>query len=202
MKTRFLILSTLLLGLVLIQSCSNDSSKEVTEDPVSEEDSFEGIPYDELSRHEELWDEVCTPLEVDELEAFSFEEDIARMQIVKYSFERPPGGTPIIEGGEMVGKLGFDYFSEIVELDRTEIDSLKMILQSYQNETSLISMADCYFPRHCIHFFDENDDVIAYLELCLECWSYRTNRSELKLNCDAQLIELGRFIDRHGLPRK
>ncbi|MDV6170017.1 hypothetical protein R1T16_16380 [Flavobacterium sp. DG1-102-2] len=66
------------------------------------------------------------------------------------------------------------YFStEEIELAKEDVDKLSNILVNYKlrkiPKGGLAAGANCYTPRNSILFFDENDKIFCYYEICFEC---------------------------------
>lgn len=61
--------------------------------------------------------------------------------------------------------------------NRTEISDPSTLkqLQILLNDTSEASMTnECYIPRHGIAWYNSNNDLEAFLEICFECQGYKT----------------------------
>lgn len=94
-------------------------------------------------------------------------------------------GTPEnhVEYEEFESAIRFDRITKGVNerkfLNSVLVDSSSIkdiILLYYQKNMDSIqnySVGACYFPRHGVVFYDINDEIIAYLEVCFECT--RTN---------------------------
>lgn len=56
-------------------------------------------------------------------------------------------------------------------LSLLEIQQLVNIMHNTCSKyfAGLFSESGCYFPRNAVLFYDENDKIFAYLELCFEC---------------------------------
>lgn len=62
----------------------------------------------------------------------------------------------------------------------------------------------CYFPRNAIIFFDENNRVIDYVEICFQCRKVNVSKSFLKTEqlCSYLYLELESFFNSLGLKTK
>ena len=103
-----------------------------------------------------------------------------------------PVGQDLIKYMESI-KLGKDIFSpnlyeEIATLTPQQINHLTDIIFNYSHkkEPYAIAQAGCYMPRNVIFFMDENNIIIAWLELCFGCDNYRTSDKKLTIGeyCD------------------
>ncbi len=59
------------------------------------------------------------------------------------------------------------YLKNRIVLTQSQIKKLKKRLSSCKS--SIHEVAKCYMPRHAIIFYDENDYVFGYIELCFDC---------------------------------
>lgn len=84
------------------------------------------------------------------------------------SFNSKLGKTPIQNDTIITSKT-----FEIKTLSEKQIDQLTDILYNYNysKKTNLISFTEtgCYAPRHAIVFCNNSNQVISYIEICLEC---------------------------------
>ena len=80
--------------------------------------------------------------------------------------------------------------------DKGQISQLAMVL----NDTSTTNMAlECYEPRHGIAWYNKNDNIEAFLEICFECNNYKTwgNISINGQKSAAWFKRLERAVSRH-----
>lgn len=65
-------------------------------------------------------------------------------------------------------------FLNSVLIDSSAIKEIILLYyQKNMDSIQVYSVGACYFPRHGVVFYDINDEIIAYLEVCFECT--RTN---------------------------
>jgi hypothetical protein len=104
------------------------------------------------------------------------------------------------------------YFSiEEKELSNESINELSNILINYTLKKIpkgdyLVGMTNCYFPRNTILFFDENDEVFCYYEICFECRGSVMNPDPENLDiysdmkeCDGKLDIIKDFFRKNGI---
>lgn len=85
-------------------------------------------------------------------------------------------------------------------------DHLLKILVNYNNSISAAEQAKittvfCYNPRNAILFVDKNDAVIAYIELCFECFGNRIEPATLKIGnfCDDKYEKIKNLFHSNGI---
>ncbi|OXB04428.1 hypothetical protein [Flavobacterium pectinovorum] len=90
----------------------------------------------------------------------------------------------------VIGKdtLASNLYDEITNLTPQQINQLTDIIFNYSHkkEPYAIAQAGCYMPRNAIFFLDDNNTIIAWLELCFGCDNYRTSDKKLTIGeyCD------------------
>lgn len=67
------------------------------------------------------------------------------------------------------------YLRNKIELNKKQISKLKKTLIKSPNEID--ERADCYMPRHTIVFYNENDVILGYVELCFSCMNSRASNN-------------------------
>jgi len=84
-----------------------------------------------------------------------------------------------------------DVFRTLINYDfsQRKIDSVKS------------TVAFCYNPRNAILFYDENDSIIGYVELCFECFGQRKEPSSLRVGefCDEKFNALKKIFHKNGI---
>ncbi|MGL2964461.1 hypothetical protein ACSVH2_11630 [Flavobacterium sp. RSB2_4_14] len=72
------------------------------------------------------------------------------------------------------GKLEINkkYLKNRISLNKEQIEILKNGLIKCKTENYA---AACYDPRHAILFYDENDKIFGYIELCFDCNGSRSS---------------------------
>ncbi|MFC3158296.1 hypothetical protein SAMN05443633_110171 [Chryseobacterium arachidis] len=66
----------------------------------------------------------------------------------------------------------------------------------------LISTSGCYFPRNAILFYDEDDKIFGYLEICFQCGGFESDPKNLfdnDLVCDDIYNKLEKFFNKTGV---
>jgi hypothetical protein len=74
-------------------------------------------------------------------------------------------------------------FDEINVLNLEQIDKLTNIIYNYgyESATDFRVVTDCYMPRNAILFYNIENKVIGFIEICFECNNYRTNDNKINL---------------------
>jgi len=100
------------------------------------------------------------------------------------------------------GKIAFN---ESIIIDRVLLDdkytnALFNILYTKSCPENY-SVADCYRPAHRMIFYDKKHNIIAYLEVCLQCIGYRISPGFTKTEalCDTKMNELETFFKSVGI---
>ena len=82
-----------------------------------------------------------------------------------------------------------------ITLTKKQISTLDSVIIGKKNfDTTNISRADCFNPRHNIIFLNQ-DTVVNYILVCYECGYYRTSKNGIKGN----LVAFKTFFDNLGL---
>jgi len=104
------------------------------------------------------------------------------------------------------GDVNTDAFFELKTLNDADKDDIFEILVNYDFSVTDIksikkTVVFCYDPRNAILFFDAKGQVIAYVELCFECWGYKTQPSALKVGefCDQKFEVLRDLFSKNGI---
>ena len=144
---------------------------------------------------EEKEDKLILP-NMDEIFPFSSAD---RVELTSYYFRdyRPENDNyKIIDG-----KLAFDesIIKERVVLSKKQQEEMFKIVNTDICPKEY-SVADCYMPEHRITFYDKKNNVIAYLEVCLQCVGSRIspNFTTVPL-CKEKMDELKRFFQSVGI---
>ncbi|AZA49599.1 hypothetical protein EG346_16055 [Chryseobacterium carnipullorum] len=88
------------------------------------------------------------------------------LAIKKYENRKKPVRLETILGTENLNGIQQQKNLNLLEI-RQLTDIMHNTCSRYT--TGLLSESGCYFPRNAVLFYDENDQVFAYLELCFEC---------------------------------
>ena len=89
-------------------------------------------------------------------------------------------------------------------LNLIEIEELSNIIlnECAKYTTGLINIHGCYFPRNAILFYDENDKIFAYFEICFECGGFKSDPKKLfehDFICEDVYNKLEKFFNKTGI---
>lgn len=102
-----------------------------------------------------------------------------------------------------ISKFNPDLFEEKVELSENQKNELTDLIYNFGNnhKNAVMWAAKCYMPRNAILFFDDNDKLFEFVEVCFECSRYRTSNDDVDLNnnCAEKLYLLKEQFARAGI---
>lgn len=67
-----------------------------------------------------------------------------------------------------------DFFRQTVKVKKEDLDEIFNILYKKRELSNIITNYDCYNPRNGILFYDKNNQVFAFFEICFECQGKKT----------------------------
>jgi len=81
------------------------------------------------------------------------------------------------------GEIDYSKIKETKILTRGQIDSLASILHnvSYRGEIIFSAEASCYNPRNAVLFFDSNNHLLEFIEICFECHKLKVSSDKISL---------------------
>lgn len=115
---------------------------------------------------------------------------------------RTPGST--LFPADSLNKQDYDYdygavpdskdssnkcvFEELVALDTPQLDSLTSLLYNYDYRKSPAvagprTMSGCYAPHNAILFYNEQQEIFAFIELCFTCNGIRESDGRSRSGC-------------------
>ena len=79
--------------------------------------------------------------------------------------------------------LNESNFDEIQILNTQQIERLTDIVYNYgfKEEVNIIVVKGCYMPRNAILFYDNENNLNGFLEICFECNNYRSSNKEITI---------------------
>ena len=105
---------------------------------------------------------------------------------------------------ETISKGNFKEIKESKTLNIPETLQLSKVLFNtcgkFSGNNREVSM--CFFPRNAILFYDENDNVFDFLEICFECHrmeSLSENATEINGMCSSFYTKLEKYFKDKGL---
>lgn len=94
-------------------------------------------------------------------------------------------------------------FDEIKVLNFEQIEKLTNIIYNYgyESESSIRQATNCYMPRNAILFYNSENKIIGFIEICFECSGYRTNDNKINLGeeCTQKFELLKEFFKNCGI---
>lgn len=128
---------------------------------------------------------------------FKTKADSIRFQEVQKKLRQP------VEVEDLIKNPSDEDIQESKTLTITEISKLTHILYNTCSQYYLTHHMGnkCYFPRNAILFYDENDHIFAYFEVCFECSgskSFPEDKSSFE-TCEYLYPELEKFFKSKGL---
>lgn len=120
-------------------------------------------------------------------------------KIVLVSFDVCLRKLPVVNNIVDTAKI-----SEYIILNKVQAESLTNILLNYNypvtNTIQFISKS-CYYPRHAILFYNKQNNLIAYLELCFSCGDFESNFEADWLDqfCSGKYVLLESFFAEAGI---
>ncbi|MDR6920046.1 hypothetical protein [Chryseobacterium sp. 2987] len=130
--------------------------------------------------------------------AFKTNEEYLRFQEAEKKLRKP------IELEDFIKNPTDEDIQESKILTLAEISELTNILYNTCSKYYLENKMGnkCYFPRNAVLFYDENDQIFAYFEVCFECSGSRSFPDD-QLNfietCEYLYPELEKFFKSKGL---
>ena len=140
-----------------------------------------------------------------------------KVKIVSFNLEFNEDDFDLIPVGaqEMEKKKSINFRSDIIDNNLKNFDQIETLSFNQLNKLTDIlyntcskyiisfhSTVGCYYPRNAILFYDKNDRVFEYLEICFECRQLKTKSAETNdFNefCEIGLSELETFFKKNGI---
>lgn len=134
----------------------------------------------------------------------SFEDNSRKLKLFENTKLNKNGMNSFMDGEVMkiyvdslkkdLSKYNPDLFEEKVELSENQKNELTDLIYNFGNnhKNAVMWAAKCYMPRNAILFFDDNDKLFEFVEICFECNNYRlsTKKFDLNNNCAEKLYLL------------
>ena len=96
----------------------------------------------------------------------------SKVEVISYNFTHEDTENPDnykIADGRLA--IATEKIIEKVDLNKEQVAKLFDIL--YTDSCQEHSKSDCYYPAHRLVFYNEKNEVFAYMEFCLSCIDYR-----------------------------
>lgn len=101
------------------------------------------------------------------------------------------------------GEIDYTQIRESKVLNTEQIDSLASIFYnvSYRGEIIWTSSAGCYNPRNAVLFFDSNNHLLEFIELCFECHGHRVSSDQITIgdDCSGKFAMIKAFFFKNGI---
>lgn len=119
-------------------------------------------------------DKDTTRFNIKERRAF-YPFNVAK-QVKLVSFNVLDYGLPTTKKSVNVSKL-----HQVISLKQPEIDSLTDILYNTRARYYILKMSTsgCYDPHNAVLFFDKNNKVFEYIEICFDCHQVRYSNEKV-----------------------
>jgi len=96
-----------------------------------------------------------------------------------------------------------DDFEEKVDLNDDQKNELTDLIFNFGTKKKNLTVggAKCYMPRNAILFFNENDELFGFLEICFQCNGFRKSNKEIDLydRCGEKLYLLKEQFAKAGI---
>ena len=96
-----------------------------------------------------------------------------------------------------------DDFEEKVDLNDDQKNELTDLIFNFGTKKKNLTVggAKCYTPRNAILFFNENDELFGFLEICFQCNGFRKSTKEIDLydRCAEKLYLLKEQFAKAGI---
>lgn len=109
-----------------------------------------------------------------------------RAYVRSYLGEMKPPPEGYLENKKNRSSDPIEDYDENIVLSQIQKDSLFRLLLGFPDGSGC-NPADCYFPRHKIHFYNDMDSLIGYIDICFQCQTTQTNIVQFQHVCDDQL---------------
>ncbi|GEM_PF-2265932 len=121
-------------------------------------------------------------------------------KVVFMAFDEASGKIPVANGP-------FDsaQIKSIKVLDNKQLNTLTDLIFNYnystKNQLRVHTEPGCYIPRNAILFIEEQERVFAYLEICFECYQYKSSEEQVNLGaaCEDKLNLLKKLFNDAGV---
>ncbi len=107
-------------------------------------------------------------------------------------------GLPIIDG-----EIDYSQIKETKVLDRERTDSLANIFYNvtYRGEIFILRGTGCYDPRNAVLFFDSNNHLLEFIEICFTCHMQELSSERISLGdlCSQKSDMIKDFFFKQGI---
>lgn len=97
-----------------------------------------------------------------------------------------------------------DLFRQTVKVKKEDLSSIFSVLYLKRVPETRITEYDCYMPRNGILFYDKDNQVFAFFEICFQCHGNKTTREIPKFDrlTKNEYDELKALFDKYGINTK
>ncbi|WP_177766361.1 hypothetical protein [Flavobacterium sp. I3-2] len=180
-----------------IGTCQENLENCFRVDDLSVEDRNQNYPFDKATK----------------IIFASFEDKSTKLKLFENNKMNKDGYASYFQGEIMqiyfdslknnMSKYNPDLFEEKIELSEIQKNELTDLIYNYGNnhEDAVIWGAKCFIPRNAILFFDENNKLFEFIEICFECYQYKTSNYNVDLNnnCGQKLSLLKELFEKSGI---
>lgn len=106
-------------------------------------------------------------------------------KVILIAFDEASGATPVVNG-----RLDSGQTKAIKILDQKQVNALTDLIFNYnyskKNQLKVHTEPGCYIPRNAILFTDEQERIFAYIEICFECYQYKSSEEQVNLGAPCE----------------
>lgn len=99
--------------------------------------------------------------------------------------------------------LNESNFDEIQILNTKQIERLTDLIYNYgfKEKVNTVVVKACYMPRNAILFYDNENNLIGFLEICFECNNYRSSNMDITIGelCKQKMQLMKEFFKDCGI---
>lgn len=105
---------------------------------------------------------------------------------------------------DIIGKENLEGIEKMKTLNYTEFFELSKLLYNTCGKytTNVRRISNCFFPRNAVLFYDENDKVFDFLEVCFQCDGvefYSEKSIAINNMCDNFYSKIEEYFNNKGL---
>jgi hypothetical protein len=164
-------------------------------------DTGNDVPHDESS---ELYEELLNGCEVSlyngSLNKFPLYMEATKIEIRAYERSYMGEMKPEPEDYKPVNrsKNPIDNYNELIVLNSNQKDSLFRLLFCSKSD-GIHRASDCFFPRHKIMFYNDDNNLIESIDICFQCNRIQSKLIDFSNLCDNEVQFYENLIKDFGI---